>query len=126
MRLEVRSASNRTAFSTCLGHNFVLRDPLPPHMSPAPTSKPLIEVFCAYAKSDERTWARLERRLKALARRDLVLRWRARKVRPGDMSTNDVSPHLDRARIVLFLISPDFIASAYCYGNEVTRALERQ
>ncbi|MEA2687656.1 MAG: hypothetical protein QOD51_263 [Candidatus Eremiobacteraeota bacterium] len=31
---------------------------------------------------------------------------------------------MERADIILLLVSPDFLASQYCYGSEVTRAME--
>ena len=33
--------------------------------------------------------------------------------------------HLDAADVILLLVSPDFMASDYCYGVELKRALER-
>ncbi len=37
-----------------------------------------------------------------------------------------IAIELDRADIILMLVSPDFLASDYCYGVEVARALERR
>ena len=36
-----------------------------------------------------------------------------------------VSENLEKADIILLLVSSDFIASPYCYGVEMTRAMER-
>jgi hypothetical protein len=36
-----------------------------------------------------------------------------------------ISQELERADIILLLVSPDFLASEYCYGTEMTRALQR-
>ena len=36
-----------------------------------------------------------------------------------------IDEHLDRSSIVLLLVSPDFIASDYCYDVEMTRAVNR-
>ena len=36
-----------------------------------------------------------------------------------------ISADLEHADIVLLLVSPDFLASDYCYDREMTRALER-
>lgn len=36
-----------------------------------------------------------------------------------------VDEHLNTSQIILLLISPDFIASDYCYDKEMNRALER-
>lgn len=37
----------------------------------------------------------------------------------------EIQNHLNTAQIILLLISPDFIASEYCYGTEMKHALER-
>ena len=37
-----------------------------------------------------------------------------------------IDTHLDTASVILLLISADFLASDYCYGIEMKRALERQ
>jgi TIR domain len=37
----------------------------------------------------------------------------------------EIDRHLDSARVILVLLSADFIGSDYCYGVEMTRALER-
>lgn len=37
----------------------------------------------------------------------------------------EVDAHLDTANIILLLIGADFIASDYCFGKEVQRAIER-
>ena len=41
------------------------------------------------------------------------------------ISDERLNEHLNTADIILLLVSPDFIASDYCYGREVTRAMER-
>ena len=38
---------------------------------------------------------------------------------------NEIDKHLDTAHIILFLVSPDFIASDYCYSKEMKRAMAR-
>ena len=43
----------------------------------------------------------------------------------GDAIDPGIDAQLERADIILLLVSPDFLASDYCYGVEMTRALER-
>src|SRR5436305_15151742 len=38
---------------------------------------------------------------------------------------DEIDNHLNTASIILLLVSPDFVASDYCYGVEVKRAMER-
>lgn len=46
-------------------------------------------------------------------------------LRAGDEFDPGIRDELERADIILLLVSPDFIASSYCYDVEMTRALER-
>ncbi|SRR6266436_2206735 len=38
---------------------------------------------------------------------------------------HEINIHLNSAQIILLLVSPDFLASEYCYGDEVERAMKR-
>src|SRR5436305_2171034 len=40
-------------------------------------------------------------------------------------ATREIDTHLSTADIILLLISPDFMASEYCYSIEMKRAMER-
>lgn len=44
---------------------------------------------------------------------------------PGKNWHKEINSNLDKADLVLLLISPDFIASDYCYGIELKQALDR-
>jgi hypothetical protein len=37
----------------------------------------------------------------------------------------EINTHLNAAQIVLMLVSPDFMASDYCYGIEMVQAMKR-
>jgi hypothetical protein len=64
--------------------------------------------------------------LKPLQRGKLVdVLWYDRDISAGSEWAREIDSHLDAAHIILLLISPDFIASDYCYGVEVQRAMER-
>ena len=45
--------------------------------------------------------------------------------RRGQEWAGAIDEHLNRADVVLLLVSADFLASDYCYDREMTRALER-
>src|SRR5579864_845368 len=86
-------------------------------------SKP-IEVFFSYADEDELLRRELEKHLSLLHRQGLIVGWHSRLVAPGIDWTRAVDEHLEQASIILLLISADFLASDYCYGVEVQRALQ--
>jgi hypothetical protein len=60
-----------------------------------------------------------------LEREGLIQSWHDRHIRAGKDWEDEIDTSLDSAGVILLLISPDFIASEYCYGKEVKRALER-
>lgn len=43
----------------------------------------------------------------------------------GEEMAQQIDIYLNKARIILLLISADFMASQYCYGTEMKQALER-
>src|SRR5690348_1468229 len=84
-----------------------------------------IEVFCSYAPVDESWCLELEKHLSLLRRQRIIATWHLRDIAPGTDWTKAIDEHLGAASVILLLISPDFIASDYCYGVELKRALER-
>src|SRR5215469_3613891 len=92
-------------------------------MSAAPTP---IEIFCSYAHEDEEWWQKLETHLSLLKRQGLISLWQDRLIAPGTDWAQTIDAHLETASVILLLVSADFLASDYCYGVEMKRALERQ
>ncbi len=84
-----------------------------------------IEVFYSYAGEDELLRAELEKHLSLLQRQGLIAAWHNRLVPAGTDWTETIDTHLERASVILLLVSADFLASNYCYGIEMQRALER-
>src|SRR5690348_12620457 len=86
---------------------------------------PPVEVFCCYAHADEKWLRKLERHLGLLKRQGLVSLWHDRLISSGADWTEAIDTHLERASVILLLVSADFLASDYCYSIEMQRALER-
>jgi hypothetical protein len=84
-----------------------------------------VELFYSYAHADEAYRLTLEKHLKLLQRQGVISAWHDRKIMPGSGWAEDLHHYLESAHIILLLISPDFIASDYCYDIEMKRALER-
>jgi len=82
-------------------------------------------VFMSYSHEDEALRDQLEVQLSILKRQGLIEVWHDRRMVAGDRLDWTISKELDQADIVLLLISPDFLASDYCYKIEKGRALER-
>ena len=84
-----------------------------------------VDIFFSYSHKDEHFKEHLETHLAILQRKGLINTWNDRKILAGQNWESMIETQLDRADIILFLISPDFIASDYCYGKEMLHALER-
>lgn len=84
-----------------------------------------IEVFIAYAHEDKELLDGLAKQLGILKRQGLIKIWHDRDIGAGTEWGREIYAHLNTAELILLLVSPDFIASEYCYGVEVKRAMER-
>jgi tetratricopeptide (TPR) repeat protein len=82
-------------------------------------------VFFSYARRDKRFRDKLENHLCNLKYRGLITTWYDQEIRAGEEWTQQINIYLNKARIILLLISDDFMASEYCHGFEMKRALER-
>jgi hypothetical protein len=82
-------------------------------------------LFFSYSHADEQLRDRLEVHLAMLKREGLIATWHDRRITPGVPIDRSISDKLEAAEIILLLVSPDFLASDYCYDVEMTRALER-
>ena len=85
----------------------------------------MLELFYSYSHKDEELRNELERHLQLLQRSGLIQSWHDRRISPGAEWADDIDLHIRSAQIVLLLISADFLASDYCYGEEMRIALER-
>lgn len=78
-----------------------------------------IEVFCCYARKDRLLLQEMEKHLMSLQRDGLITFWVDTDINAGAEWEKEIYFHLDTAHIILLLISPDFIASNYCYQIEM-------
>ncbi len=84
-----------------------------------------VRLFYSYSHKDETLRNELETHLKLLQRQGLISTWHDRQIEAGEEWKQKIDENLDRADIILLLISADFIASDYCWDKEMKRALER-
>jgi hypothetical protein len=85
----------------------------------------MTRVFFSYSHLDEQYRDRLEKNLAMLKREGLIEAWHDRRITPGAPLDTTISEYLESSEIILLLVSPDFLASDYCYDIEMRRALER-
>lgn len=94
-------------------------------MATAVQSPASVELFYSYAHNDEPLCQELQKHLTALKRSGLIRDWYDRKIEPGDEWNAQIQEALERAGIILLLISADFLASKYIFDVEVPFALKR-
>jgi hypothetical protein len=85
----------------------------------------MARVFFSYSHADEGHRDRLEKSLAMLKRQGLIETWHDRRIPAGAELDRSISTELEKADVVLLLVSPDFLDSGYCFEIEMTRALER-
>ena len=83
-----------------------------------------IDVFISYAPKDEAQREELAVHLAVLLRSGEIRAFDASKMRPGAVVQAEVDDRITRARLILLLVSADFLASNAC-DAEVAQALER-
>src|SRR5437667_347635 len=84
-----------------------------------------IEIFFSYSHKDQRLRDKLETQLSLLKREGVISSWHDRKIGAGNEWEGQIDTHLKTADIILLLVSPDFIASDYCFDHEMKQAMLR-
>ncbi|TMC16353.1 MAG: toll/interleukin-1 receptor domain-containing protein, partial [Chloroflexi bacterium] len=83
-----------------------------------------VSIFYSYAHKDEAIRDQLGKHLSGLEQQGLIVGWHDRCIGLGTQWADEISVHLRTARIILLLISPDFINSGYCMGIELKEAMK--
>lgn len=86
---------------------------------------PGLELFFSYSHQDEALRDELAKHLSLLQHQGVITAWHDRQILPGSEWAGQIDQHLEQAKIILLLISSDFLASNYCYAIELERAMER-
>jgi hypothetical protein len=84
-----------------------------------------VNVFFCYAPQDEELRNELEKHLALLEREGYVKGWSAGMIGAGDDARREIERQIDRADLILLLVSADFLASDQLYEVELRRALTR-
>lgn len=82
-------------------------------------------VFFSYSHADEDLRDQLEKQLSTLKRQRVIETWHDRRIGAGNEIDRAISERIETDDVILLLVSPDFIASDYCYDREMRRAMER-
>lgn len=86
---------------------------------------PMKNIFISYSKTDKAHLQKLENHLSILKRNGAIATWNCRKLLPGEKWDGKIRSELDKADIILFLVSDDFLATDYIWDVEIKRAVAR-
>lgn len=84
-----------------------------------------VTLFYSYASEDKELRDELEKHLSVLQRQSIITGWYDGLIVPGMDRAQAVYEYLNKASIILLLVSSDFLASDYLYNEELQLALER-
>lgn len=87
-------------------------------------SEPL-SIFFSYSRKDQALVEDLMGHLEPLRRSQLIRSWYDGCISPGEEWEPQIKANLEKAQIILLLVSVDFIRSEYCYTVELNRAIAR-
>ena len=83
------------------------------------------QVFYSYSHKDEAFRNQLGNYLAPLRQSGKIVEWHDRRIEPGADWNVEIAARLESADLIIMLLSPDFLASEYCFGLEMERALDR-
>ncbi|MCR9134147.1 MAG: TIR domain-containing protein [bacterium] len=84
-----------------------------------------LNVFISYSHKDKTFRDELDIHLMPLKRQKTIEVWYDSEIVPGLEWEEEIKRNLENSDIILQLVSPDFIASEYCYSDEMYEALEK-
>jgi hypothetical protein len=88
-----------------------------------------IEVFFLYAEAeeDQKLVNKLEKHMAVMQKQRLITTWnKGRMAQAGGDEKAEMDAHIDKAKIILLMVSPDFMTSYYLSGTEVEQAMEKR
>lgn len=84
----------------------------------------MIKLFFSYSHKDEELRNELDKHLSILKRQGIITVWHDRCILGGSDLNREINNNLKTSNVILLLISSDFLASDYCYDNEMIHAMK--
>jgi hypothetical protein len=82
-------------------------------------------LFISYSHADEKFKVELVKHLSGMRRMGLISEWNDRQIYPGKEWDKEIRDKMEKADIILFLISSDFMSSDYINDIEIGKAIDR-
>jgi hypothetical protein len=89
------------------------------------SSKDRAGIFVSYSHQDQKWLARMEVHLAPYLHGEKLTLWTDHDIKPGALWAKEIADALDRARVALLLVTPDFLASSYVRDVELPAILGR-
>lgn len=89
----------------------------------SPASVPT--AFICYSHADEKYLERLRKHMALLQREEAIVAWTDHQIAAGARLDGTIRDALDDAQLFIALVSPDYLASNYCYEKEFEFALKK-
>ena len=83
-----------------------------------------MRIFLSYSHKNSSSLERLKVHFANLLRQGKISAWYDRDILAGDTIDQTINDELEKSDLVLLLVSPDFIASNYCFETEMEKALK--
>jgi hypothetical protein len=83
-----------------------------------------MKAFISYSHQDTQSLDLLHKHLTQLQREGAITAWTDNEIMVGGNLNQDISSALTSSNLFIALLSPDYIASDYCYEKEFQRAIE--
>lgn len=84
-----------------------------------------MKAFISYSHADSAMLDKLHTHLAQLTRENLLSSWADREIIAGGVLNSEILRNLESSDLFIALLSPDYIASKYCYEKEFTIALDK-
>lgn len=85
-----------------------------------------MKAFISYSHKDEEYLQLLITHLAPLKREGLIETWSDHAVEVGQKLDDEISSSLQSSQLFIALVSPDYLASNYCYEKEFEKAIKRR
>ncbi|HLG38143.1 MAG TPA: toll/interleukin-1 receptor domain-containing protein [Chitinophagaceae bacterium] len=85
-----------------------------------------ITIFISYAHKDSSYLEELQTFLKPLIREKRIAVWTDKNIVAGQKWNEIIRKKLNKSEVILFLVSPDFLASDYINDTEIQDSLKRE
>ena len=82
----------------------------------------VVEAFISYSHADEKALERIHKHLAMLKRDNTINAWTDHQILPGDKVGENISANLNKSSLFIAVVSPDYLASNYCYEKEFQQA----